>query len=65
MNAAQPLDRPEPITMKLPVASAYSGLCRSKLYLLMAEGRLESVKIGKSRLIKVASLKRLLEAEVA
>ena len=61
MNASQPLDRPEPIAMKLPDASAYCGLKRSKLYELMAEGRLESVKIGKSRLIKTASLRRLIE----
>jgi hypothetical protein len=39
-----------------PDATSYSGLSRSALYLLMKSGDVESVKIGKRRLILFQSL---------
>jgi hypothetical protein len=47
-------------TCTIAEACAASGLKRSKVYLLLGEGRLQSVKIDKRHLIKVPSLLRLL-----
>jgi excisionase family DNA binding protein len=43
-------------------AAKVLGLSRSKIYELLAEGRLESVKIGRARLIKVSSIQALLNS---
>ena len=40
----------------LPEVIRVSGLSRTKLYELMASGELESVKIGRRRLVPVAAL---------
>ena len=44
-------------------ACRLSGLGRSKLYLLMEEGRVHSIRVGKRRLINLASLRALLEPQ--
>ena len=49
-----------PICCSIKEAISASGLPRSTLYELMAAGKLDSVKIGKRRLIRVASLEQLL-----
>lgn len=41
-------------------AAAYSGIGRTKIFALMKDGRLDSVKVGGSRLVIKASLDRLL-----
>lgn len=46
-------------------ATAASGIGRTKLYELTAEGRLETFQIGRRRLIRVPSLLRLLEPDRA
>lgn len=43
-------------------AAAAISIGRSRIYELLAEGRLESRTIGKRRVILAASLRRLLEA---
>lgn len=51
----------DPLTVRFDRATEITGLCRTKLYELSAPGGpLETVKIGKARLIKVSSLRRLL-----
>lgn len=50
----------EPISVRITVAVQLTGIGRSKLYELMADGQLETVKIGASRLILVSSLKKLI-----
>jgi hypothetical protein len=47
-------------TCTIDEAKRASGLGRSKLYELIGEGRLKSVKIDKRHLIQVPSLLRLL-----
>jgi excisionase family DNA binding protein len=47
---------PAPITVRIKDACRMTGIGRSKLYLLIAEGRIETVKIGSMTLIPVASL---------
>jgi hypothetical protein len=51
-----------PITVTLVEASRISGLGRSKLYQLLADGRLDSVVVDRRRLIQMHSLRRLLNA---
>ncbi len=51
----------EPISVRIPVASRLTGLSRSRIFELIQSGDLESVKLGKARLILFRSLKRLIE----
>jgi excisionase family DNA binding protein len=51
----------ERLTCSVDEAEEASDLSRSMLYELMKEGRIEWTKVGARRLIKVASLLRLLE----
>ena len=46
----------ERITVRVPQALALLGLGRSKLYELMGEGEIETIKVGKATLIVVQSL---------
>ncbi len=47
-----------------PEAAASRLSCgRSTIYDLMAEGRLESIRIGRSRRIPVSALERFIEAQ--
>jgi hypothetical protein len=48
------------ITCTVRAALEASGLGRTKLYELMADGSLDSVKIGSRRLVLVESLRHLL-----
>ena len=50
------------ITTSVKDACAMTGLGRTKLNQLISTGQIESVTVGRRRLIKVDSLKRLLEA---
>jgi len=51
----------EPITMRVPDACRYIGIGRSTLYVLIADGELEIVKLGNSTLVLTDSLKALIE----
>jgi excisionase family DNA binding protein len=57
---AQP-DAPvlEPLTVRIPVAVELTGISRSRLYLLIQAGELETVKLGRSTLIPYRALKAL------
>jgi excisionase family DNA binding protein len=52
--------RVAPIAVHVSEASRLSGLCITTVYALLKERRLESVRIGRRRLILVASLMKLL-----
>lgn len=52
----------EPIAMRVPDACRYIGISRSSLYILIAKGELEVVKLGASTLVLTESLKSLIEA---
>jgi excisionase family DNA binding protein len=47
----------DPVTVTVPAAMKYSGLGRTKLYELIAKREIESLCVGKRRLIVFASLK--------
>jgi excisionase family DNA binding protein len=51
----------EPLTVRIPVAIQLTGIGRSKLYELIKEGQVETVKVGTATLVKVASLRRLVD----
>jgi excisionase family DNA binding protein len=50
----------EPITMRVPDACRYIGISRSTLYVLIADGEIEIIKLGCSTLVLTESLKALI-----
>lgn len=53
----------EPLTITVNDACKALGLGRSKIYDLIAKGRLEVLKIDKRTLIKTASIRALVDGE--
>lgn len=53
---------PAPITVRIKDACRMTGIGRSKLYLLIAEGEIETIKVGSMTLIPVASLETFLRS---
>lgn len=51
----------EPISMRIPDACRFTGISRSSLYLLIARGEVEVVKLGAATLVLTASLRTLIE----
>jgi len=51
----------EPMTVRIPTAIRLTGIGRSKLYELIKAGEIETVKIGSSTLLKMESLRRLVD----
>lgn len=49
----------------IPDAARALGLGRSKIYELIAEGRLETVTIGRRRLVRVESVRAMALGEAA
>lgn len=49
----------EPIAMRVPDACRFVGISRSTLYLLIAKGEVEIIKLGNSTLVLTASLRQL------
>ena len=54
---------PKPITVRIKDACRMTGIGRSKLYLLIAEGAIDTIKVGSMTLIPVASLEAFLGVE--
>jgi excisionase family DNA binding protein len=55
----------EPLLCSIPEGARALGLGRSKIYELIGSGQIETVTIGRRRLIRVASIKSLAQAEAA
>jgi excisionase family DNA binding protein len=55
----------EAILVSIPDAAKALGIGRSKVYELVGEGRLETVTIGRRRLVRVESIRALAEAAEA
>lgn len=51
----------EPISMRVPDACRFTGISRSTLYLLIARGDVEIVKLGAATLVLTESLRALIE----
>jgi excisionase family DNA binding protein len=58
-----PTDTFEPLAYSISDACRASSLGRTRLYQLIAEGRLEARKIGKRTLIPAASLRALIAGQ--
>ena len=56
-------NHPEPLAYSVADACKVSSIGKTRLYSLIAEGRLEARKIGKRTLIPAASLRALIEGE--
>jgi len=52
----------EPLTCSVKSAAAAIGVCRASLYTMMKTGQIETVKVGGRRLVKIASVRKLVEA---
>ncbi|WP_430419357.1 helix-turn-helix domain-containing protein [Phenylobacterium sp.] len=53
----------EPITASINDTAKALSLGRTSIYALIPEGRLETVKLGRRTLVKIASIRRLLEGQ--
>lgn len=53
----------EPVTISIAGAAKALGLGRTSIYALIKEGRLKTIKFGRRRLIKTASIRRLIDDE--
>ena len=63
LQTLEPISLPlEPLSVRISVAVQLTGIGRSKLYELIAAGQLETVKVGASTLVIVASLKQLIQS---
>ena len=51
----------EPLTTTINGAMAATGLGRTKIYEMVRNQRIDTVKVGRRTLVKVDSLRRLLE----
>ncbi len=51
----------QPIIVSINDTAKALGLGRTSIYALIREGRLETVKLGRRNLVKVESIRRLLE----
>ena len=51
---------PEPEAISVDETCRVTGLGRSKIYELLADGTLSSVKVGKRRLVRLATARRLI-----
>jgi excisionase family DNA binding protein len=49
----------KPLAVTIPVALNITGIGRTKFYQLIKNGTIESIRIGRRRLINYASLERL------
>ena len=56
-------NHPEPLAYSVADACKVSSIGKTRLYSLIAEGRLEARKIGKRTLIPAASLRALIEGK--
>ena len=61
MNKFSPLP-PPPISTTIPGACAMIGIQKTKMYELIASGAVDTVLIGRRRLVKVESLRALVGA---
>jgi len=58
-QASPPLD---PISIRITEVVRATGLSRTKIYELIAEGDIEAAKVGRATLVFVASLRKFLSA---
>jgi excisionase family DNA binding protein len=55
----------EKLALSVVEAAQAVGICRSKLYEEIEQGKLESLKVGGRRLVRVSALQRWLDSHAA
>jgi len=58
-------DNLDPLTVTVSTAVKLTGLGRTKIWEMLKVGKVESVRVGRRRLVVYSSLKRLLEPQPA
>lgn len=58
MHGHDQRDEPTPLTVRVETAMRMLGLGRTKFYELIGTGEIETIKVGKSRLVVFESLQR-------
>ena len=53
----------EPITTSINDAAKALSLGRTSIYALIREGRLETIQLGRRTLVRIASIRRLLDGQ--
>ncbi len=53
----------EPLTTSINDTAKALSLGRTSIYALIREGRLETVKLGRRTLVRIASIRRLLDGQ--
>ena len=53
----------DPISVRIPDAVRLTGLSRSKIYQLIAEGEIETAKVGHSTIVIVQSLRDFVQSK--
>jgi len=53
----------EPLAISINDTAKALGLGRTSIYALISEGRLDAFKLGRRTLIKMESIRRLIEAQ--
>ncbi len=53
----------EPIATSISDTAKALGLGRTSIYALIREGRLETIKLGRRTLVRIASIRRLLDGQ--
>lgn len=61
MSGQDPIRSDEPIAVRISKAVAMVGIGRSKLYQFIQSGEIEVIKVGRSTLIPVDSLRQFIE----
>jgi len=51
----------EPLAVRIPEACRLTGIGRSKLYQMIADGYIETVKVGAITLVPMRTLRRLID----
>jgi excisionase family DNA binding protein len=51
----------EPLAVRIPEACRLTGIGRSKLYQMIADGSIERIKVGAITLVPMRTLRRLIE----
>jgi excisionase family DNA binding protein len=53
----------EPLALSINDAAKTLGLGRTSIYAMIADGRLEAFRLGRRRLVRMESIKRLVAAQ--
>jgi excisionase family DNA binding protein len=66
MSPDIPISQPRPEAVNLPTArTMLGGISHSSIYALIKQGRLKTVKLGRRRLVPIASIRDLLDQAAA